>query len=377
MGGPDMGDAATHTVHHAHPIPLYTHPDAGLVFATLLKAKRLDLFFIAHSVRHPAVLSNLMFSFSALVVYTVFRTSYGNSFAEERLVLLPLAVAVLFVLFSWNHNYIADKLEINERETYIELESVSNIPWDYLERRSKISDQDEDVFQTALLRHSRSRSPKEHVGFEFFRGVDDIWAQEVRNLNHKPIERDHGNVCSVEFNCIYRWHATTSEADENLDAVDWKVRDQEPDLTHWTFGKLQRKLDGAFNDRELASIIKDARVVLLDNCGRPASNTAESSILPQPLGLAAFPRSWGNTRSWALRITGVGKRYHFLFTLYLLQRLRPLTVAEAEARYGNPAFGETQRKSEKGCGNRGTPRAYPSKVSVDEVKAEVMKYFKC
>lgn len=27
-------------------------------------------------------------------------------------------------------------------------------------------------------------------------------------------ERGRGNVCSVEFNCLYRWHATTSLEDE-------------------------------------------------------------------------------------------------------------------------------------------------------------------
>jgi linoleate 10R-lipoxygenase len=36
----------------------------------------------------------------------------------------------------------------------------------------------------------------------------------LRNTDHSLFERGRGNVCSVEFNCLYRWHATTSEADE-------------------------------------------------------------------------------------------------------------------------------------------------------------------
>ena len=56
--------------------------------------------------------------------------------------------------------------------------------------------------------------------------------EEIRNLDHTLFERGRGNACSVEvsavgyeiclgsglipvqFNCLYRWHATTSEKDE-------------------------------------------------------------------------------------------------------------------------------------------------------------------
>lgn len=93
-------------------------------------------------VEHPAGLSSLMFSFAALVIHTCFRTShedwsinetssyvdlsplYGvdkksqmtvrvvdgrgllhkDTFAEDRLLLLPPAVCVLLVLFNRNHN---------------------------------------------------------------------------------------------------------------------------------------------------------------------------------------------------------------------------------------------------------------------------------
>lgn len=93
-------------------------------------------------VKHPAGLSSLMFAFAALVIHTCFRTShtdwtinetssyvdlsplYGvdqksqdtvrvkdgrgllhpDTFAEDRLLLLPPAVCVLLVLFSRNHN---------------------------------------------------------------------------------------------------------------------------------------------------------------------------------------------------------------------------------------------------------------------------------
>jgi len=134
---PDMGKAFmpyARSVQQAHPMPRNTLPDANLVFDTLLRRQKFN--------RHPAGLSSMMFSFAALVIHTVFRTShkdvsinetspyvdlaplYGNSekklneirvrdgrgqilpdtFAEDRLLLLPPAVCVLLVLFSRNHN---------------------------------------------------------------------------------------------------------------------------------------------------------------------------------------------------------------------------------------------------------------------------------
>jgi linoleate 10R-lipoxygenase len=134
---PEMGKASTpyaRSVQQMHPISLDTLPDPGLVFDTLLKRQKFTM--------HPAGLSSMMFSWAALVIHTVFRTSqdnvsinetssyvdlaplYGNdpkalneirvhdgrglmlpdTFAEDRLLLLPPAVCVLLVLFNRNHN---------------------------------------------------------------------------------------------------------------------------------------------------------------------------------------------------------------------------------------------------------------------------------
>ena len=91
---------------------------------------------------------------------------FPDMFAEDRLMLLPLAVWVLFVLFNRNHNvrprrsnfnlvlncrlqYIANKwLEINERQTCTKPESI---PLTDPDRAKTITDQDEDIFQTARL----------------------------------------------------------------------------------------------------------------------------------------------------------------------------------------------------------------------------------
>jgi linoleate 10R-lipoxygenase len=315
---PNMGRAGmpyARSVQQMHPLPLNRLPDAGLVFDTLLRRQKFK--------RHPAGLSSMMFSFAALVIHTVFRTShdkvsinetssyvdlgplYGNNkeavnkirahdgrglmlpdtFAEDRLMLLPPAVCVLLVMFNRNHNYIANKLlEINERQTYTKPESIPlNDPY----RAKTIADQDEDIFQTARLINCAWFGAA--IFADYFSSILGLCRQgstwslnpfgEIRDSDHKLFERGRGNVCSVEFNCLYRWHATTSQADEqwvtqlmgnifkdkpidDLTAKDFKdalkeIQAKEPDVSHWTFGGLQRGPDGRFDDAQLAKILKD------------------------------------------------------------------------------------------------------------------------
>ncbi|PIL25197.1 cytochrome P450 [Ganoderma sinense ZZ0214-1] len=308
---PDLGKAGTpysRSVAQTHPLPRNELPDAGLVFDTLLKREKF--------VPHPAGLSSMMFAFAALVIHTVFRTShhkvhinetssyvdlaplYGNNqetqdkirikdgrgrliddtFAEDRLLLLPPAVCVLLTLFNRNHNYIAKRLlELNERGTYSD-----PLPTD----PKALLLQDEDIFQTARLINCAWFAGI--VMSDYFAAILGLvrqgssWAfnpfEEMRNADHSMFERGRGNSCSVEFNCLYRWHATTSQADEEwvakmgekffpdktveqLTIQDFKelaqkVQATEPDVSHWTFGSLQRDLKtNKFSDDELAGVI--------------------------------------------------------------------------------------------------------------------------
>ncbi|KAG6889751.1 hypothetical protein C0992_004269 [Termitomyces sp. T32_za158] len=274
------------SVQQSHPLPRNKLPDAGLVFDTLLRREGF--------VKHPAGLSSLMFSFAALVIHSVFRTShhdwninetssyvdlsplYGHDqaaqdrvrvrngygtlkpdvFAEDRLLLLPPA-------------YIVRKLyEINERGTFVD---PAKLKTDNPEDLKKLLEQEEELFQTARL--------------------------EIRNDDHSVFERGKGNVCSVEFNCLYRWHATTSAEDERWvgqvihqifggkspDAVtveDFKhaahrLAAIQPDVSDWTFGgyvrgcfivcyayqvmpRLKRQEDHKFSDDDLANILHNA-----------------------------------------------------------------------------------------------------------------------
>ncbi|TFK29651.1 heme peroxidase [Coprinopsis marcescibilis] len=316
---PDMGKAGTpysRSVQQSVALPKNQLPDPGLLFDTLL---RRDGF-----VEHPGGLSSLMFAFATLVIHSVFRTShrdwninetssyvdlaplYGNSeadqnrirvrdgrgllhpdvFAEDRLLLLPPAVCVLLVLFNRNHNYIAAKLlEINERGTYVE---PSTLSLDNPAQKKKLLEQEEELFQTTRL---------VNVGWfgtvvfsDYFSCILGLvrdgssWSlnpfEEMRLDDHSLFERGKGNVCSVEFNCLYRWHATTSREDEkwteqifdqifpnkpfeDVTSMDFriaahKLQQVQPPPTEWTFGGLKRQADGSFKDADLANVLHDA-----------------------------------------------------------------------------------------------------------------------
>jgi cytochrome P450 len=310
---PEMGKAGTpyaRSVQQTHPLPKHELPDAGLVFDSLLKR---DGF-----IKHPAGLSSLMFSFAALVIHSIFRTSHTNMnindtssyvdlsplyghgqqeqdrvrrkegrgflhpdvFAEDRLLLLPPAVCAILVLFSRNHNYIAKKIfDINERGTYQDPTTLS---------QDALLAQDEELFQTARLVNCGWFGSV--VFSDYFSSILGLvrdgssWSLnpfgEMRNDDHSIVERGMGNVCSVEFNCLYRWHATTSKEDEkwvtqvfeqifegkdpedvtpaDFKAAAAKIQSTEPDITHWTFGNMQRQADGTFKDEDLANILHNA-----------------------------------------------------------------------------------------------------------------------
>ncbi|KAF4610857.1 hypothetical protein D9613_007045 [Agrocybe pediades] len=317
---PDMGKAGTpysRSVQQQHPLPRYQLPDSGLVFDTLLKREGF--------VKHPGGLSSLMFAFAALVIHSVFRTShrdwsinetssyvdlaplYGNNqkeqdrvrvrdgrgklypdvFAEDRLLLLPPAVSTLLILFNRNHNYIADKLlEINERGTYIDPAKLAQS--EDAESKAKLLAQEEEIFQISrLINCGWFGSVVFSDYFSCILGLvrdGNSWSltpfDEIRKEDHSTFERGKGNQCSVEFNCLYRWHATTSREDEayvntlfshifpdkpveDVTVDDFKtaavrVQRTQPSITEWTFGNLKHQEDGSFNDDELANILHNA-----------------------------------------------------------------------------------------------------------------------
>ncbi|KAI0713138.1 heme peroxidase [Cerioporus squamosus] len=311
----NLGKARTpyaRSVQNKYPLSPNSLPDPGDVFDSLLKARDFQ--------PHPGRNSSLTFAFASLVTHQLFRTDprdmtinnttsyldlsilygtsqaeqdavrdkasgkgllYPDAFSEDRLIFVPPAATALLVLFSRNHNYIADMLlKLNERGTW------TNPPPEDAAARAR---QDEEIFQTARLVNCgnfMSMIFGDYVAGFLGLGRDGCtWSMNpfdpIKTSDGQVVGRGDGNQCSVEFNVLYRWHATTAEkdiqwtesifkqafGDKPLDQLElrdftsgvvntWKTVDPNPRTR--TFFGLQRGPDGRFKDDDLAKILHDA-----------------------------------------------------------------------------------------------------------------------
>lgn len=157
---PDMGKAGSQysrSVPAVQPKGPGTLPDPELVFENLLRRK-------GPFRPHPSGLNRLFFSFATVVIHECFQTSrqnpwinetssyadlstlYGNtakeqkrvrtyengliypdSIASERIMMMPPGVVAVLILFSRNHNHIAESLlSLNEQSKYGNWEKLSD-----------------------------------------------------------------------------------------------------------------------------------------------------------------------------------------------------------------------------------------------------------
>ncbi|KAG5636742.1 hypothetical protein H0H81_007000 [Sphagnurus paluster] len=243
---PDLGCAGTtyaRSVQGKAGLPRTSLPDPGLIFDTILKRKGFQ--------KHSGGMSSFIFAFASIVTHSLFRTDrnnininnassyldlsplygdnqiaqdavrdkdagrgllYPDTFSEERLLFLPPASSVLLVIFSRNHNYVAKRLlKINERKLW------SDPPPSDAGKRAL---QDEQIFQTAKLvncGHFMSTILGDYVAGFLGSSEGCNWnmnAFDPIQTKDLKVERGLGNHVSVEFNILYRWHATTSEKDQ-------------------------------------------------------------------------------------------------------------------------------------------------------------------
>ncbi|CAE6439631.1 unnamed protein product [Rhizoctonia solani] len=351
---PSLGQAGTpyaRTCQGRHPLPIPSLPDAGLVFDELLRAtgQRAD---------HPGKNSSLTFAFAAIVTHSLFRTDprnwnknntssyfdlsplygsnqeeqdavrikdgrgrlYPDTFSEGRLVFLPPASAALLVIWSRNHNYIADTiLGINEQGKW-----KTPPPEDLGERAA----QDEEIFQTARLINCGSFMSVilgDYVaGFLGLGRNGSSWSMQpfdpFKDPNNQPVDRGQGNHVSVEFNLLYRWHPVTSNEDDNwtlglfkklfgdrpfgdltlpdfYDALG-RLRKGgvhpdlivEPEPRKRIFGGIKRGTDGRFDDNDLAYILQNSTESVAHRYG--ARGTPEVFKVIEILGIEQA-RRWG------------------------------------------------------------------------------------
>ncbi|PPQ95917.1 hypothetical protein CVT26_016140 [Gymnopilus dilepis] len=327
----DIGRAGTpyaRSVQGKAGLPRSSLPDAGLIFDTILKRKGVskDVFYPSESesadgicghvqqLNHSGGMSSLIFAFASIVTHSLFRTDtknvfinnassyldlspvygdnqaaqdkvrdkaqgrgllYPDTFSEERLLFLPPATSVLLVVFSRNHNYIAEKiLKINEWKRWSDPP-----PADAAKRAA----QDEEIFQVAKLvncGHFMSCIMGDYVAGFLGSSEGCNWnmnAFDVINTPDLKVARGQGNHVSVEFNILYRWHATVSQPDEkwteeifrdvfgdkpfdqltlaDLKTVAQVFADVPAEPFERTFAGLERGPDGKFSDDDLAEII--------------------------------------------------------------------------------------------------------------------------
>ncbi|TFK65973.1 heme peroxidase [Pluteus cervinus] len=302
---PSMGRAGSpyaRSVPSANCAPASALPDSGLVFDTLLRRQKFE--------PHPDGISSLFFAFADLVIHSIFDTRhsdwtindassyldlsilYGSSevqvdgirrkdgsgkiwddaFADPRLLFMPPATCALL--------YIAQRiLDINERGNFHPLPPPD-------EKRIA---QDDEIFHRARLvncGYFMQIILGDYVGAILGLVRDGCeWRldplMQMRDNGHELVPRGEGNAVSVEFNMLYRWHATLSEEDAKwtedhfrgifkgkepskisirdfAKGVGERMAELDKDPKQWTFGDLSRGPDGRFKDDDLAKILQDA-----------------------------------------------------------------------------------------------------------------------
>jgi prostaglandin-endoperoxide synthase 2 len=133
----------------------------------------------------------------------------------------------------------------------------------------------------------------------------------MRDTDHEVSPRGEGNVVSIEFNLLYRWHSAISEPDvafteklfaESMKGVDMKTvsvndfamnarraMNPGPDVKQWTFGGLKRT-NGRFADADLARILQNATAASASAFG--ARGTPEVLRVVELLSIEQG-RAWG------------------------------------------------------------------------------------
>jgi len=263
-------------------------PDPSAVFELVLKREKF--------IPHPSGMGVLLYYLGAVITHDLFWTAekpeyqklvnsassyldlqvlYGRTkeevdairtfknglihpdfFANWRLSLQLPGIAVLVVLFSRNHNYIAHKLaQLNEDGRF----TPENYSEAYL---------DEKLFQTARLINCGCYINV--IIHDYLRSIlglpnDTDFLLDPRQ-DPPAADPSHGNQASLGFNFLYRWHSTISEDDVPLleDIVNQRkaiiLSGHIPGLKEIQAGlgiqTLKRTSSGAFADSDLAGVLR-------------------------------------------------------------------------------------------------------------------------
>lgn len=190
---------------------------------------------------------------------------HPDQYADTRFWLQPAGLTAILVLFSRNHNYLAEMLlKIDENNRFSTLDD---------------NQRDEALFQTARLINERTYvNIILHDYLRVILGInrtESSWVlnpledfSHIGNGGNIPIAT--GNQCSIEFNFLYRWHHGTSVEDEiwldhKLSSLvgNWKEMDMKTMFQKLGTVKQEdkqnsqilRRKDGRFKDKDLAKVL--------------------------------------------------------------------------------------------------------------------------
>jgi len=367
---PELGKAGSYYARSVVPqrSPPAALPDPGDIFDALFARKGL-------AKEHPAKFSSIAISTATIIIHDIFRTDdvdpnkvasssyldlgplYGHNqamqdtvrtfkdgklkpdtFAEPRILGQPPGVGALLVSFNRFHNYVVTQLaEINEggRFTASKLDKAKVSLRNYcctddllltlsqgLDGEKAEAKRDNDLFQTGRLITCGlyiNIILRDYVRVILnLNRTDTTWtldprAQAFDAFDSEGIPKGVGNQVSMEFNLIYRWHATISNRNEawvnDFMKKLWPGQDPatltqtqlyegfkkwghslDSDPGKWTFGGLTRNAAGGFDDARLVSILSSTTEDVAGAFGARNVPTALRAI--EILGINQG-RNWG------------------------------------------------------------------------------------
>lgn len=349
---PDLGKAGSYYARSVVPkrSPPAALPDPGDIFDALFARKGL-------AKEHPAKFSSLAISLATIIIHDIFRTDdadpnkvasssyldlgplYGHNqkmqdtvrtfkdgklkadtFAEPRILGQPPGVGALLVTFNRFHNYVVDELAtINENGRFTA--SPLDIAKGMTEEKAQAK-RDNDLFQTGRL--VTCGLYVNIILRDYVRVIlnlnrsDTAWTLDPREqafsvFDSEGIPKGVGNQVSMEFNLIYRWHATVSNKNDawvnEFMGKLWPGQDPttitqtqlfegfkrwghslDTDPAKWTFADLKRTESGNFKDADLVSILSDTTEDVAGAFGARNVPTALRAI--EILGINQG-RNWG------------------------------------------------------------------------------------
>ncbi|SCV69876.1 BQ2448_1270 [Microbotryum intermedium] len=386
---PELGQANrpyARSVPPMHPMPTNL-PDPALVFDTLM-ARPKNSFH-----PHPNKISSLLFNFATLIIHSIFNSKhgdeninesssyldlsfiYGNN-AEEvakirvargdanpsgfikpdvvsnrRLFLMPTAIIALAVLFARHHNIIAERLlAINENGRFtprpLPLPETEASKLSPEERRKRSIDIANDKIHDDLFETARLVNCGMFLQIVFCDYIAVILGQNFTESTWRlvptgevpatlpsgsELPRGTGNAVSFEFNILYRWHSTISQADsdwvenvvkgaitklvqegklppdtdaqaltpqdfqliyECINDEYFKDKDgKDKDVTEWAPHDMPRQADGRFKDSDLVKFLTKATQEVAGEFG--ARRVPQVMRVIDILGIQAARTRWG------------------------------------------------------------------------------------